>query len=261
MRRLAIYTCITGGYEALAEPRCVCPDADYVCFTDNASLLSEQPSATWQYRPLAHVEADPVRSSRWHKLSPGELFPEYGYTLWLDGNIDIASMDFHALVASMMAEEVACAALPHPGRDDIYEEAFRIVADGRDSMLTVAKAVRFLSGEGMPRHFGLFETGVMLRHNGDARVREADRLWLDTLSRYSRRDQLSHSYALWKTGLEPRLFIPSGTDVRTHPFFSYVVHVPPYVKDRSLKGLCRDAAAAARRTLFRIWLRLLLLGK
>jgi hypothetical protein len=36
-----VYTCITGDYDTLIEPRYVTEGFDYVCFTDNPSLTSD----------------------------------------------------------------------------------------------------------------------------------------------------------------------------------------------------------------------------
>lgn len=42
MKSGVVYTCITGAYDGLIVHKFVNPAYDYVCFTDNEKLLSEQ---------------------------------------------------------------------------------------------------------------------------------------------------------------------------------------------------------------------------
>ena len=75
--RSVVYTCLTGGYDSLKEHRYIDNDWDYVCFTDNKELLAQKKCGIWEIRPLAYVGADNTRSSRYHKINPHKLFPDY----------------------------------------------------------------------------------------------------------------------------------------------------------------------------------------
>lgn len=256
-KRLVVYTCITGGYDKPAGDVVSRPDVDYVCFTDDADLIGSR-DGVWEYRRPVFDEADTILTSRRHKMSPHRLFPEYEYSLWIDGNIVIAQDGFYDRLEELMAAGTQLACLSHPQRDDIYDEAFKVVANGRDTLCNVLRTVSFLRRSGMPRHFGLYETGVMLRRHNDSAVVAFDSLWWEMMGVNARRDQLSHTYCLWKTGVGCDLVIPAGTNVRNHPFFRYVVHDKPYIKDRTLRGLARDSASALRRAVFKAWMAIFL---
>ncbi len=250
MKRLVIYTCITGGYDRLPDPRAVCPSADYVCFTDHPSNAR---SAVWDYRPITRSERTSALTSRWYKLHPHELFPDYEYSLWIDGNVTVADHGLYERLGSMMTDGVKAAGLSHPDRDDIYEEALRILHGRRETLYRVLKTAGFLRSEGMPRHYGLYENNVILRKSSDPQVVTFDELWWKMLCGFSGRDQLSHTYCLWKTGLKYGLILPDGSNARNHPFFDYTLHGPVYVKSRTFKGRLRDASTAFNEMIFKLW--------
>lgn len=83
-----IYTCITGGYDNLIEHNCINLNCDYVCFTDNPTLLKERKIGTWEIRPVKKITEDNSLNNRWHKMHPHVLFPNYGDSIYIDGNID-----------------------------------------------------------------------------------------------------------------------------------------------------------------------------
>lgn len=253
MKRLVIYTCITVAYDKLPDPQAVCPSADYVCFTDQPQ---DAPSGVWDYRPITRSERTRALTSRWYKLHPHELFPDYEYSLWIDGNVTVAGSGLYDRLVSMMTEGVKAAGLRHPDRDDIYEEALRILHGRRETLCRVLRTAGFLRREGMPRHFGLYENNVILRRSSDPLVVSFDELWWKMLCRFSGRDQLSHTYCLWKTGLDYGLILPDGSNARNHPFFDYTLHGPAYVKQKTLEGRLRDASTAFNEMIFKLWAKL-----
>ena len=66
--------------------------------------------------------------------------------------------------------------------------------------------------EGYPQGNGLTETGVLFRiHNATSHF---DRLWWQCIEKYSRRDQLSFNYVLWKTSMTCASLLPNGASTR-----------------------------------------------
>lgn len=250
MKKLVIYTCITGAYDVLSDPVSVSPDADYVCFTDSAVRRG-----VWQTRTPVRRERNALLTARWHKLNPHELFPDYEYSLWVDGNVIPASGGLYELLGSFMARGTLWAGICHPERDDVYEEAFRILRNGRESLPNLVRTCRFLSSRGFPRHWGLMETNVLLRRHNAPAAEAADRLWFSLLKKYTRRDQMTQTYCMRQAGLPLVYLLPKGESARNSKLFRYVVHDVPYRKDRSPGGMARDAAVRLRCMLFRIFLR------
>ena len=77
-----IYTAIFGGVDKLAEPKCVPPGCDFVCFT-NADVTSK----VWDVRVMNRLHDDPVRDAKRYKVLPHRFLKEYESSVWVDGNI------------------------------------------------------------------------------------------------------------------------------------------------------------------------------
>ena len=85
----------------------------------------------------------------------------------------------------------------HPHRDCSYEEAQMCLEMRRDNPEIINEQCRFMRDDGFPEHFGLFETNVMYRRNTPDN-RKVAAVWWEMLHRFSRRDQLSLMYSVWK---------------------------------------------------------------
>ena len=83
--KVAVYTCITGGYDSLKDPLVVNKDVDYICFTDNARLNSN----VWKIRSIPEElkMLSNVKKQRIVKICPHRYLPEYDVSVWIDGNI------------------------------------------------------------------------------------------------------------------------------------------------------------------------------
>jgi len=252
MKKAVIYTCVTGGYDPIITPSAVSEYFDYVFFSDRPET-----DGVWDVRPVGHFEEDGHFTNRWYKMHAAELFPEYEYSVWLDGNIGIRGHDFYERILALMNENVPFAGICHPDRDDIYEEAGRILANRRDSFSNLARAVSFLRRQKFPRHWGLLEANVILRKHSDGNVAGTDLMWWDMVNRYSRRDQMSQTYCLWKRGIPVAYILPPGQNARNSRCLEYVRHGEVYIKDRSLRGKLRDAGTAVSTLAFRAYLLML----
>lgn len=93
----------------------------------------------------------------------------------------------------------------------------------------------FLRKEGYPRWIGTNETRMLFRKHADEKVRELDKLWWWCIDNYSRRDQYSFHYVLWKQGMDSMPFFPEGSDVRHSEHFELVKH-----SNEQQKQLCGE---------------------
>lgn len=217
-----IYSCISGGYDEIITD--FYPDAhfDYVLFTDNAKLLKKKRFLWWQIKPLAFSKTDNVRNARWHKTHPHILFPEYKYSVWMDSNIQISGPAIYKLINKHIRANHKIAISLHPHRDCIYDEAAACIADGKDNPDLINTQMQILRADKYPEHNGLYETNVLLRRHNDAKIKKLCEQWWDFIKNYSRRDQLSFNYLLWKNGI--RHYPVDKISLRFHPEFKLVFH-------------------------------------
>ena len=199
MKSKVIYTCITGGYDDVQEQTYVNPDYDYVCFTDE---ISQDKDSMWEFRPLVFSESTAVRNSRWHKLHPQDLFPDYDQSLWIDGNLDILSRKFFD--AMIIEDGDIIRSAKHPQQRYLYDEYAlnrELDKDDLNLMRLEEEKIKSLGFDGDYRDGTFFETNVTWRRHNDAKCREVMGEWWWWIEHYSFRDQLSFTYVLWEKGM------------------------------------------------------------
>ena len=218
-----VYTCITGGYDKIPIHQYVAPDWDYVLFTDNAELIKRGKYEHWTVRPLVFNKLDNVKKSRWHKVNAHILFPEYDYSLWIDANIIINNKNPFNLFKKLIKQNCILAVPNHPERTCAYEEAEIVKKLQIDYPETVDREMAFLRREKYPQQNGLTENNMILRRHND--MTSTLDLWWHMIKTYSKRDQLSFNYALWKTGVKntPIYSDENGFGIhRKSPDFTFV---------------------------------------
>jgi len=196
-----VYGALVGHYDDIPKHKHKMEGWDYVLFTDICNLKEKN---GWEIRPLRHLvknqddDNNKIKTARWHKTNPHKLFPEYEYSLWIDTNINVLDKTLDNFINLAISNNDEISTVKHPLRDCIYEEAAACEASGKDAPGPIKNVVNFISKEGFPKHYGLFETNLLLRKHNMDKVKRVSEIWWDVVNKYSRRDQLSFSYALWK---------------------------------------------------------------
>lgn len=199
-----VYTCITGGYDNIPEYKYVSPDWDYVLFTDNQELINQGHVSYWKVKPLVFNKLTNVKNARWHKVNAHKLFPEYVCSLWIDGQITVNNDNLQKLCEDLLKKDVVCATPAHPVRKCIYDEAEIIKEYNIDFPEIVNAEMNVLKKHHYPEKNGLAETNIVFRQHN--KIKPLLRLWWKMIKNYSKRDQLSFNYAVWKTKT-PLLYI------------------------------------------------------
>jgi hypothetical protein len=169
----------------------------HVCLTDE---LLPQDVPGWEYvLPERHYEGDNRRESRRCIALSHEYFPDADVTIMHGGSIQL---HVPALIAlGWLEDDMDMAALRHPDRDCVYDEAKAVVETGKDSAETVWPQIQAYKAEGYPAHNGLAACTIIIRRN-TARVRQFNAFWWQQTRRHSVRDQLSFNYSCWKLGMD-----------------------------------------------------------
>lgn len=195
-----LYTCITGGYEDLLLQEYLNPEWDYVCFTDSEKLLHYRNYGAWQIRTLGFNELDNTRNNRWHKTHPHVLFPDYMESIYIDGNIILTDGQVFEEISNKKTNLI----IPEHWRDDcIYKEIKNVRENGFDTEENLLKIKEFLLMNNFPEHYGLNENNLIYRLHNDSKIIKIMNEWWSFIKDYSKRDQLSLSYVLYKNGIKP----------------------------------------------------------
>ena len=216
-----VYTAIAGDSDIMPiVPDYIRDSWDYVCFTDNRTLIKMKRFGCWKILPLRYSQLDDTKNARWHKTHPIDLFPQYNESLWIDANINILTPYIFDLVENSESELL----IPvHYCRKSVYQEAEIVEFLKKDSKKNVDDMVEVLKANNMPDNFGLNETNIIYRQHSSAKVKKLMDEWWFYIEKYSKRDQLSFSYILWKNDVEiSKISIPNARiDVQNFKLYTH----------------------------------------
>lgn len=203
-KKIAVYTVLVGKYDNLQQPEYISDDFDYICFSND---IPHDHIGVWKVHKFDYTNSNRVRESRFPKLNPHLLLPDYDFSLYIDANQRITK-DLLEKTQGLMHQNVACAMIVHPTRDCIYQEAHFLVGEvhgGLRVQWDVFRMVRLLVKEKYPEHNGLCCGCAIFRKHNDSHVIAFSKKWWETYSQYCQRDQMSANYALWKVNLQPEV--------------------------------------------------------
>lgn len=219
--KYAIYTAMVGGYDEILQPKVVDDHFDYILFSND---IKEERVGVWQVRLIPYHDSDNTRICRYVKTHPEELLSEYEFSIWMDANIRIINSFVYERSLELYNEGIFISSFSHPLRNCIYDEAFELMYRRYEKEQVVVKWCQNLRKKGYPKNNGLFETNLMYRNHKLSIVSEIDALWWSCIREYSRRDQLSFNFVLWKYGIVCEFFLPEQFCARNVEHFELALH-------------------------------------
>ena len=217
--KIAVYTCIVGQYDPLMEPRFVEPGIDYYVFTD----IDCPASSIWKKVDIRHFEEygslTPSQLNRKIKMLPFQYLPDYDYSVYVDGNIEITDA-----ITPMIKEMGVCAfgVHYHRTRDCIYDELVRVEYLRKADIKMAKQQVADYKKQGFPRHYGLYENTILIRKHADKDMRQLMEAWWQEYSKYPTRDQLSLPFLIWKLGYDRKKIHIMGMNLYHNPRFKKI---------------------------------------
>ncbi len=218
--RIAVYTVITGDYDEVLEPYCTPDNIDYFLFTDRDF---DDSASAWGKRELPENINDlsDAAKNRYLKMHPHELFANYNYSIYVDGNIQIFT-DLTEYINILGPKGIGTHL--HPDRHCAYEELEAVVALGKESADNARRHALHLEETGMPRNYGLLECNVIVReHHNSVCVRIMEQWWQEYME-YAKRDQISLPHILYMNGIGVDEVGVLGSNVRANPSFRVISH-------------------------------------
>ena len=191
-KKFVVYTVLIGSYDNILQPLVIDERFDYVLFSD---ITNRDSIGVWKLKSIPYSNDDLTRVSRYPKMHPHKLLGEYLASLYIDANVQIIGKEIYDRVVECYEKNIDWAGVQHPYRDCIYDEAYAIF--GLDTEENIFRWCHRLRQEKYPRHRGLFENNIIFRlHN--KKTLEIDSLWWTLYEQYTRRDQLTLFYVLYK---------------------------------------------------------------
>jgi hypothetical protein len=220
-QRIAVYSVIFGPVDIIHEPLTVADNCDYFLFTDQPV----PPDSTWVKKDFTASEhglpEDNALKSRYIKMFPDQFFPEYDFTLYLDGKYQIRT-DPTELIGDM--GPLGLKMFQHPQRTCVYQEIRACLKQHKGSPEALKEYARYLRQNGMPRHYGLLEGAILLRETGNPRCQAIMNQWWDQFYQHIRRDQLSLPFILWQNEVTIEQVGLLGNQIWSNPIFRKYPH-------------------------------------
>lgn len=232
MKKIAVYTVLTGNYDKLNPVRVKSPGIDHICFTDDGSLHVEG----WRMKRLQKSQ-DPCKQQRNIKILPHKYLENYDITIYIDANMEIIQ-DFNVLLRKYTGGLLIT---KHDKRDCVYKEGLEIIRQKKADKEKVNEQIAEYYSRGIEPCSGMYASGLMIRDNSPEIVKMCE-MWVDELNRFTHRDQLSLPVALQHFNIKPTLIDVRGlySMVRRHPHRSQepikVFYSTPYRSNKDIGG-------------------------
>lgn len=211
--RLVVYTSLFGNYDDLFLPSpAQARGCDFVVFTDQPNV-----PPPWRRGRVGYAAPSQTKQSRFYKLLPHRLFPQYEWSLYLDANVDIRMnpIEFFERYCELGPDFFV---FRHPNRASILEELGACIGMRKDDAELMVRQVAQYLGTGFRQSFGLTENNVLLRRHNEPALADLSEAWWDEVRSKSHRDQLSLSYVVERKEYRKiALFGDGRLTARTYP--------------------------------------------
>ena len=228
-KKIVVYSAVFGGYDTIKEPLYINDNIDYVIFTDQ-ELADDSAWKKYNINEEDNLSfMDSYHKSKYVKIHPEEFFPDYDYSVWVDGNILIVA-DILPLVMRM-SDSAFMATFDNPYHDDIYTEARFCVFYDAVSLNDIRKQINDYRKEGFPDKFGMREFSLIVRKHNDVKCISLMKQWWEQLNIYTMRDQISFPYVLWRNGMKINIINVLGENWRCNPRLHACEHEKNHIYD------------------------------
>lgn len=197
--KIIVYTCITGNYDDIVEVTNKEENIEYICITNNKQLKSN----TWNVKYIDE-KIDNWTLARKVKIEPFNYLPKHDVSIWIDGAIKINKKISEFLDKECELDKYDMVGFKHQFRNCIYDEISACVDMRKETIENANRLFDFLKKQKYPENNGLIESTVLIRKNNND-VKKLMSLWFDMIINYSRRDQLSFNYCLWKNPIKVKM--------------------------------------------------------
>ena len=197
--KIVAYTCIVGNYDKLHYPsEELAQKYDYVLISD------DKPSDMGTFKQWIDVRdicpneiTDNTRKNRYCKINAHKIFPDYNMSIYMDGNIQL-KRNLDEICDNI--SDIGITVLAQTGYIDTYREAAHKMGQNVDNVDIIYKQVEKYWKDGFPEGFGSWYCTILVRKHNSKLCMKIMEDWWNELCLYSKRNQISFPYVLWKNG-------------------------------------------------------------
>lgn len=215
---ICVYTCITGNYDNLKEIPNIEEGIDYYCFTNNQNIKS----STWKVIYIYDENLSNVQLARKIKILGNDIVNNYDIALWMDGAV-IFNKSIKKFINHYLGKGDNFVAFAHGERNNIKDEAYACYRFFKETKENIDKVLDFYDQENYKYDNGLIESTVYIKRPQNELVKKTMEMWFDMILKFTKRDQLSFNYCIYKTGLKVKWI---NEKVFANDWFNWKNHAP-----------------------------------
>lgn len=202
--KIAVYTCITGNYDKLLAPKYIDNNCDYYLITDipnNIHIENEQYYTRINiFDKIPKEIKKPNEQNRYCKMHGYELFPDYKYSIYIDGNVQIIGpiSEYIKLIGNC-----GLVTRKHHFASNVYSEIMRVMVQGVITRQEAIDVGNWLINQGMPIYKNHFHCSVIIcDHDNMTAINILNQWFQYYKDNKVKRDQFYLPYVLWKMGIK-----------------------------------------------------------
>lgn len=193
--KIAIYTVVVGDAK-LEEPQFIDENCDYICFTDNSSLKSDN----WKIMQMDESFLDDYRKKNLYKIFPHKYLSQYEYSLYIDNDFQIKG-SLREFISRCVNGPMIC--VVQPDGDCIFNKTYFSAHFKRFYRLEVNRQLRRYWDENMPKNYGMVSSDIIFRQHNNPEIIKLMEDWWEDIIDYSTPAQISFIYNCWKHDFHP----------------------------------------------------------
>lgn len=237
--KIALYSCYFGAHEPFNPAAAASAQEGVACFvfTDRPDLATDPGTRPVVLTPDA---AGPAIHSRLPKLCPHLFFEGFDWVVYIDNNARMVHSPgriVHKIGKEFPDRPAGRYFFRHRRRDCAWDEADECLRLGFMTAQQHAHVIATFTAAGFPRRAGLFANTCLIQRMGSAATDRLNEAWFDSLTRYTRRDQVMLPFLLWQQGVPHHAVKPKIKDWADWPVF------PEAERERFRRGVARANAA------------------
>ena len=213
---IIVYSAVFGSFDKImTAPKFA--GVRFILFTDDKELNPHG----WEVIFVNNKSNDPRKLAKQFKILPHKFFPEYRWSVWMDGT-HMLRIHPRSLI-KMVTNGILL--FRHPKRDCIYEEAKVCKSLGFDKVKIDIQMQRYVD-KGFPAANGLSQCTVLVREHNNPVMCKMMNDWWDEVNMGSIRDQLSFDFIAWQLNIKPNY-------IEGNPYWNKYFYYTPHGKDPS----------------------------
>lgn len=212
--KIAVYSCVTNGYDNPKTPLYISNDTDYFLYTDN---LKDKINV-WKKQKIdcQNYVGD---ENRFYKFHPDILSKKYDFAIYIDGNVEIVS-DVTTICSIARQSKIGIAMHRHHERDCVYQEGLACKYYKRGNYEKIEKSLEEMHKDNFPEKFGLCEATVIVYDLKNPLSKKiAHEWWKMYYDSGTKRDQIFFPYIIWKIGYNMTDVGDLGNNIWKNPKF------------------------------------------